>query len=216
MVVDQYEDSSELTAPDSTAVPTLAAPVGAGVGLEGYGGLALLVGPGPTRSRAVVGGLLRLRYHYFQMGGSIEVSDSAQSEMVREEEHWRTIQGFAGAFLPFDHFVDIDASIGYAQRTYMNSDPDYGPDGLRVKSSALALRFGISDRTSNKVAAARLGAALLGTIDIGGLSVPYERQTVDASGTVATTRGTTDVGGFSLALIVTGAFELGGRPGIRF
>src|SRR4030095_3317521 len=75
LVVD-YQDSDELTDPESNAAPALAAPTGFGAGLEGYGGLALLVGPGPTRSRAVVGGLLRLRYHYVQVGGSIEVSDA--------------------------------------------------------------------------------------------------------------------------------------------
>lgn len=197
--------------------PHLATPPGPAAALEGYAGIALLVGPGDTRSRGLVGGLLRLRFGYAQIGGSIETTDSGQSDSLNEEveESWRTYQGFAGVWLPFEHWIDMDASLGYAVRRFTNPDPIYGANGLDVGGSAITWRFGISDRFGEKRFAARLGAALLGTIDLGSLSAPYERHYISSSGAIGTTRGTTDFGGVSFALVIDGGFEVGGGERFR-
>lgn len=211
-VVDEYDDSDELPVPAHGGGPVLARPPGLAAALEGYAGVALLVGPGDTRSRGLVCGLLRFRYGYFQLGGAFEMSDSGESVALEEplEEHWRTVQAFAGAWLPFDHFVDLDASVGYARRSFANSDPIYGPGGFDIGGSALALRFGISDRSTEKRWGARFGFAVIGTVDLSSLTAPFERVYRIQGGAIGITRGTTEVGGVSIALAVGGGFELGG------
>lgn len=213
---DAYAADRDAPEPKGRFPPPIAAPPRPGVGLEGYAGIALLAGAGDTRSRGLVGGLIRLRYDYFQVGGSIETTDSGQSDSLNEEveESWHAYQGFAGVILPFERWIDVDASVGYAFRKFTNPDPIYGANGLDVGGSAVAFRFGISDRFGEKPLAARLGAALLGTIDLSSLSAVYERHYLDAGGAVATTRGTTHFGGMSFGLVVDGGFELGG--GVKF
>jgi hypothetical protein len=49
----------------------------------------------------------------------------------------------------------------------------------------------------------------LGTVDLRSLSAPFERHFL-VGGIESVTRGSTDVGGFSVALVVQGGFELGG------
>jgi hypothetical protein len=162
-----------------------------------------------------VGGLLRIRYQYVQIGGSIETTDHGQSDLLETEEAWRTYQGFAGVVLPFERWIDVDASIGYAVRRFSNPDPIYGPSGLDVGGPAIAWRFGISDRFGERRFGARLGAALVSTIDLQSISAPYERRYLLVGGGIGATRGTTDLGGVSLALVVSGGLELGGRAVFR-
>jgi len=198
---------------ESHFAPALASAPGPGIGLEGYAGIGLVMGAGGSKGRGLVGGLLRLRYQYFQLGGSVEVSDSGQSDSLleEEEESWRAFQAFVGVWLPFDRWINIDASIGYADRRYLNADRIYGPDGMNVGGAALAFRFGISDRLGHKLVGTRIGAALLGTVDLNSLSAPYERTYLDEAGEVRSIEGTTNGGGVSLMLAIAAGFELGGR-----
>ena len=209
------EDEALTAPPRPSFVPTLARPPGFGAALEGYAGIALLTGPGDARSRSLIGGLLRFRYRYFQLTGAAEVTDTGQADALNEqlEESWRSLGVFAGAWLPFDRWIDVDAAVGYVDRRFSNPDPIYGPQGMYVGGPALGLRFGISDRFSEKKLGARLGAAVLGTIDLQSLSAPFERRFLLFGGGESVTRGTTDIGGVSIALVVQGGFELGG--GVR-
>lgn len=206
------QDEAVETEPARPFAPALAPPPGLGAALEGYAGIAVLFGPGDTRSRGLVGGLLRLRYRYFQLGGSVEVSDSGQADALNEqlEESWRALGVFGGAWLPFERWIVLDAAVGYADRRFTNPDRIYGPNGLDLGGPALTWRFGISDRFGKRPFGARLGAALLGTVDLRSLSAPYERTFLTGGGAIGVTRGTTDVGGVSIALVVGGGFELGG------
>src|SRR5262245_42259984 len=75
-IPDSVGDDGSAPEPSRPFLPTLARPPGFGAALEGHAGIALLVGPGATRSRAVLGGLLRFRYRYLQLAGVAEISDS--------------------------------------------------------------------------------------------------------------------------------------------
>src|ERR1700690_1152715 len=136
------------------------------LGLESYAGLAVLTGGDATRGHGFVGGLSRLRFGYFEVGAGLEVSDYAP-------ERWQQVGGFVGTYLPIVHWVDIDASVGLAQRNYLNPDKRYGPGGLDVKGSALTFRLGFSDRPISDEFGLRLGAALLVDIDLKHHEVPW-------------------------------------------
>jgi hypothetical protein len=205
---DQYEVETR----PPTFLPILSASPGPAVALAGYAGIALLVGAGDTRARSVVGGIASVRFRYFQAGGSLELSDSGRADALNEalEESWRTYQAFVGAWLPYERWIDVDAAVGFASRNYSNPDPIYGSNGFDFSGPALTWWFGISDRSGEGRFGARLGAALLGTVDLRPRSLPFERRYLTADGGIEVTRGTTDVGGVSFALVVTGGFELGG------
>jgi hypothetical protein len=205
------EDDSLAAPPRPSFMPALARPPGFGAALEGYAGISLLTGPGNTRSRSLIGGLLRFRYLYGQLTGIVEVSDSGQANALDEqrEESWRSLGVLAGAWLPFERWIDVDAAVGYVDRRFSNPSPIYGPGGMNIGGPALAWRLGLSDRFREKKLGARLGAALLGTIDLQSLSAPFERRFLIPGGE-GVTRGTTGVGGFSIALVVQGGLELGG------
>jgi hypothetical protein len=210
--VDAVDEDESAPEPSRPFVPALAKPPGFGAALEGYAGIALLTGPGDTRSRTVLGGLLRFRYRYVQLAGVAEISDSGQAAALNEqhEESWRSLGVLAGAWLPFDRWIDVDAAVGYVDRRFYNPDRIYGPEGMNAGGSAIALRFGISDRFREKKLGARLGAALLCTIDLRTPPVPFERHFMLFGGGEGVSRGTTDVGGVSIALVVQGGLELGG------
>jgi hypothetical protein len=209
VVVGDDESPSE---PSRPFVPALARPPGFGAALEGYGGIALLAGAGATRSRTVLGGLLRFRFRYVQLASVAEISDSGHAVALNEqrEESWRSFGVLAGAWLPFERWIDVDAAVGYVDRRFYNPDRIYGLEGMNVGGPAIAWRIGISDRFREKKLGARLGAALLGTIDLQSPSAPFERRFLVFGGGEGISRGTTDVGGVSIALVVQGGLELGG------
>ena len=167
------------------------------LGLEGYAGLAVLTGGDATRGHGLVGGLSRLRYGYFEVGAGLEVSDLAP-------ERWRKVGGFVGTFLPILHWVDIDASVGLAQRIYLNPDKRYGPGGLDVKGSALTFRLGFSDRPISEEFGLRLGAALLVDVDLTHHEVPW---TYDL-GTQGVVSSTSHFGGVSVGLAACLGFDV--------
>jgi hypothetical protein len=180
------------------------------VSLEGYGGLLVQATSGEDRSHAFGGSQLRLRFHYLQAGAFIDTTDSGESRGLREttQEHFRTLGGFAGAWLPFTHWIDVDASVGVGSRLYLNPIPLYGPDGMRETMTAITFRFGASDRSSEGVFGARAGAALVGSIDLEPRDVLFHRRYLRADGTVAETTGTTPIGGVSIGVLITAGFEL--------
>jgi hypothetical protein len=180
------------------------------VSLEGYAGLLLQGTSGEDRSHALGGGQLRLRFHYLQAGAFIDTTDSGEARGMREttQEHFRTLGGFAGAWLPFTHWLDLDASVGLGSRFYRNPITLYGAHGLRETTTAMTLRLGASDRSSQHVFGVRAGAALVGSIDLDPRDVVFHRKYLLADGTLAETTGTTPIGGVTIGVLVTAGFEL--------
>jgi hypothetical protein len=188
-------------------------PVKFGVGLEGYAGIAAQFTSGEDRAHGLVGGLLRARFHYVEIGGTFEITDSGQATALSENaiEHWQAWGGFAGAVLPFYHWVDLEAAIGVSARRYMNSNSIYGAGGLDETLPSLTFRFGVSDRMTHKLVGPRLGAALAFGFDLGRRDVEWRREYRLQGGGMGETIGTTAIGGVSIGLIVGGGFEVGAR-----
>jgi hypothetical protein len=208
------EAADEPEAP-STGRLRLAEPREVDFGLEAFSGLALeWVGSG-ERPHAVVGGRARLSYRYFETGASLEVSDAGNATSLLEPtiEHWHAIGGFLGAHLPYRHWVDVDFSLGLESRHYENPDAIYGPNGFDVGLTALTFRGGISDRSSEKTFGARVGAALVGSIDLSHAAPTWTRTYLAADLTTGKITGTTPVGGVSIALVVSVGLEAGTRGG---
>jgi hypothetical protein len=199
----QYMDKGESTTRRVVPVWTgyhLKAHPGWSLGIESYAGLGVLSATEGSRGHALAGGLSRLRIGYLEAGAGLQVSDLA---VVR----WRQAGGFIGAFLPLVNWVDIDATIGLAQRTYLNADDRYGPGGLDLKTPAITFRLGFSDRVIDEQFGLRLGAALLFDADLKRKEAPWS-YVVPGQETVT---GTTHVGGFSTALVVTLGFDVAFR-----
>lgn len=187
------------------------------VGLEGYGGLLLqLTSADPqvqasaNRAHGFGGGLLRGRYRYFQGGVFLETTDSGEASALLEptQEHFRTLGAFAGAWLPFEKWVDVDASLGLGSRLYRNPSALYGPDGMSVTSPVIAFRLGVSDRSSESLFGVRLGAAFVGSVDLDRHAVTWHRRYLRADGTPAERTGTTPIGGVAFGLMLTAGFDL--------
>jgi hypothetical protein len=209
----EYADEDAEPEPGARVGPVLEAPSKFGVDVEGYAGIAAQITEGDNRAHGILGGLLRARFHYVQLGGTFEITDSGQATGLLEEslEHWRAIGGFAGAFLPFNHWVDFDAAVGVSARTYKNSNKIYGDAGMNETVPSLTFRFGVSDRMTKKLVGPRIGAALALGIDLSHSDVEWRRVYGIAGGGTAETIGTTAIGGVSIGLLVGGGFEIGGR-----
>lgn len=200
--------------PSSNSGFRLEPPSKLGFGLEGYAGIATAFNGGEDRAHAVVGGLARFRFHYFELGGTAEITDSGENKDFSEQpiEHWRAFGGFAGVVLPYERWATFDATVGLGARTYVNESSIYGDHGLSKSLTALTFRFGVSDRMTHKLIAPRLGAALAISTDLSREDVPWRRRYVASDGTVSETKGATPVGAVSILFIVTAGLELGARP----
>lgn len=171
------------------------------LGLEASGGLALLVTSQASASHMVAGGLLRAKLRYFQLGAAIEVSDHV-------EDGWSSIGGFAGAWLPYRNWVNLDLTVGGAVRTYSNSSVFYGPDGYKLGTPSLSLRAGISDRSSEGLFGVRLGAAFVAAFDLKPKEAAWQMSWGEGDAR-RTASGTTAVGGITLGLLVHAGFDIG-------
>jgi hypothetical protein len=167
------------------------------LGLEGYAGLATLSTNEGTKGHALVGGLSRARIGFAEIGAGLELSDDAG-------ERWRTFGGSVGAYLPFTNWVDIDATLGLALRSYVSSDGRYGPTGATARTPALTMRLGVSDRTVEGLIGPRLGAALLVGIDLKHPDVTWSYGVPGKTPVV----GVSHFGGVTAALVVSFGFDL--------
>lgn len=183
-----------------------------GVGIEGYAGLAAQWTRGEDRAHGVVGALARLRYHYVQVGGTYEVTDSGEATALSEPtlEHWRAVGAFVGVFFPFYRWVDVEGSVGYVSRTYGNPSSIYGSNGFELAVDALAFRVGVSGRTSRRLTGMRVGAELVATADLGHGEPVWRRQFLKPGGGLGETTGTTPIGGVSIGLVLVTGLEVGG------
>ena len=194
-------DEQYVLPPPENEAPTLQPPPGWAVGIDAYGGFALLATSGNDYAHALAGGLARVRWGYIQAGGTAEMTDTL-------EDRWRAFGGFVGVFLPFDNWVDMQASLGAGGRTYSNSDARYGPGGYELSSPVLNLRMGVSDRSSEGRFGGRVGAEFVAAFDLSRHSADWRRETPVLGGAPIVVTGVTDVGGFSFGLVMTLGFDV--------
>jgi hypothetical protein len=191
--------------------PRFGAPSRWAVALNGFGGISAQRTSVDWRAHGFGGAELRVRYLYVQAGGFMDRSDSGESRAFREttQEHYRTVAGFVGAWVPFEDWVSLDASVGFGKRRYRNPISLYGPNGLDETTSVLTFRFGVSDRSSSTALfAATFGGALVASIDLNPRQAMWRRTFLLPGGGIGETTGTIPVGGWSVGLIVTLGFEV--------
>ncbi|HEX7669977.1 MAG TPA: hypothetical protein VF395_10350 [Polyangiaceae bacterium] len=92
----------------------------------------------------------------------------------------------------------------------MNASRIYGPGGFDLSTSTVTFRFGVSDRMTERLFGPRIGAALVGGIDLERHSPTWRREFLLPDGTIGATTGSTDVGGVSVGLVVVLGLEAGG------
>jgi len=170
------------------------------IGIEGYAGLAVLAMSNTTRGHSVGGGILRARTGHFELGGVFEESDYSDGKS-------RTFGGFAGIFLPYVNWVDIDATVGFAFRRHENREKRYGAHGVKTTVPAFTLTLGISQRSNGGIFAARLGAALFAQIDLARKNEPWDYKIRDR----VVTAGETSFGGTTLGMVMNLGFDLSFR-----
>lgn len=174
------------------------------LGLEAYAGIGVLADSDGTRGHELAGGQSILRISYVQMGASMEAGGV---ELVG----WHKVGGFLGAYLPLVNWVDVDASVGLAKRTYFNGSQRYGAGGLEASTAALTFRLGFTDRLIDERFGLRLGGALLFDADLRHKSASW---TYEAAGQQTST-GTTPVGGYTVGLAATVGFDVAFRRSVN-
>lgn len=183
--------------------PVLAGWAGGGVMLQAYAGLAAYRTASATWGHGMAGSALRVRLGYLELGGFYEASD------VIEQGAWTAVGGFAGVLLPYASWVDVGASVGLASRSHRERDERYGPDGYTWSTPSLVVRLGVSDRSSESLAAVRLGMELVASFDLKQHRQPWELVYERPDGIPPLIlRGETDVGGMSVGLALGAAFDL--------
>lgn len=175
------------------------------IGIDAYAGIAVLSTADGGVAHGVVGGISRFQLGYLQLGGLLESSDGGENQ-------WRSLGAFAGAFIPFRHWVDFEFAAGVAARTYRDPRKRYGPDGYEATSPALLFRAGVSDRAVDGLFGLRLGGHIAAAIDLERHVRPWQYTIETPDGDVRTITGSSKVGGFSVALAVTAGFDIGRKP----
>ncbi|HEY5955586.1 MAG TPA: hypothetical protein VIV60_03490 [Polyangiaceae bacterium] len=170
------------------------------IGLQGYAGLTTLANADGIKGHALVGGISQLRFHYFQVGATLETSDYSG-------ERWRSLGGFAGAFIPFTNWVDLDALVGLAVRSYVSQDTRYGNSGTTARLPELTVYVGIGDRIAGGLIGPRMGAGLLIGIDLDHRDVDWSYRT---SGKEVAT-GSTRFGGTTAGIVMSFGLDVAVR-----
>jgi hypothetical protein len=211
---DEADEADEADEPARAAVawPVLDTRPRFAAGLDAYAGIAAQWTNGDERAHGLVGALARFRYGFVEAGATYETTDSGQAAALGEQvqEHWRAVGGFAGVWLPYRHWVDLEGAVGFSSRRYLDPDPIYGPNGFDQSVTELTLRFGVSDRVTPRTVGPRVGAALLVGVDLHRQSPVWRRESLLPSGAVEETTGNTDIGGVSIGLVVAVGLEIGG------
>jgi hypothetical protein len=185
-------------APPERVAPSLADPPSFTLGLLPYVGLGMLVAHDGTESYVVGGGSARVTFGQVMIGGFGEAS-------VLPDYYLGYLGGFAGAYLPFRSWVDLDVAVGFGARTYLNRARESYLGDYRVTLPAGTLRLGVSDR-AGEVLGVRLGGGLVTSVDLD----PQQRtwriapSDIDPEGS----SGTRHFGSFTLALVLTVGLDI--------
>jgi hypothetical protein len=190
------------TGPVSDDTPILDPNPGWAVGADVYGGIAAQFGSDEALAHSFAGGDIKFHWHYLQVGAFAEITDVVIDQ-------WHTLGGMAGLYAPYSRWVDFDASLGLARRRYTDTDPRYGPGGYALTNTLLVWRLGVSDRSSESLFGGRVGAQLVGSIDLQRHDAPW-RQVLNADSDDPTiVQGVTPLGGVSVGLLMAVGFDVG-------
>ncbi len=205
-------DADEPSTEAPRFAPLLQATSSVAFDLEGFAGLANQWSSAPSNAHAFVGGLARVRASYAQIGASMETTDGGNATALGEPEkgRWRSVSGFAGVWLPYSHWLDLEASMGVGARTYLDDSTTYGPNGLAYSVPSLSLRVGVSDRFTERLVAFRAGAEIVAAFDLKHGDAPWSETFLGSDGTPQVVTGTTPFGGVSIGVLMSVGFELGG------
>lgn len=159
--------------------------------IDGYAGFGVLIPKSDPESFSLAGGLTRLRYRNFMLGGLAEYSSFATSRSLH-------VGGALGGYLPFRNFVDLEGWFGVGIRRYLDDDVRYGAGGYKFSTPALSFRIGVSDRAGG-VLGGRIGAQLGVTHDLDKDSIPWEIAPNDQNPEGHS--GVREVGGTSVVML---------------
>jgi hypothetical protein len=205
-----FADTEPEFAPTATRdvwVPKLASASGWSAGADAYAGFANASFADTRGAFAIGGAQVRLRYRYVELGSNYERTDETGDHTFRNG--FRSWGGFAGAVLPFFHWIDVDLLGGFGWRTYFDNDPRYGANGYELGGPTASLRAGISDRSSLGLFGLRVGAQFACAYDLESRRRHWEQIVQQLAGPPLITRGVTRVGGLTTGLIITLGFEFG-------
>jgi len=177
------------------------------VELAARGGVGAIGGSGARGAFVFGGGLLRAHYKHYELGGFFSKSDGA--EVGGGFTHFG---GFAGAWLPYHNWVDFEIAAALGSRRFEDTDPRYGPEGYSFALPALSLIVGVSDRASTGKFGGRVGGQIEVTGDLGQKDRAWSYTQEVAPGDFVETKGTTHVGGVSVALVFNIALDYGEGP----
>jgi hypothetical protein len=166
-------------------------------GLEGYTGPSVMHQREGFIGQWGAGGLARGTISVVQFGYALESASGLR-------RGWESAVFFAGAWLPFTNWVDIEATAGFGSRRHENLDTRLGPNGAAVRSPMGMLRLGISDRSGAGLFGARVGAALITALDFQPKNVPWTYQVSETR----STGGTMGFGGFSATIVFNIGFDV--------
>ncbi|HWP04227.1 MAG TPA: hypothetical protein VNN72_00735 [Polyangiaceae bacterium] len=177
--------------------------------LAARGGLGALAASDARGAFAFGGGLLRVRYKHYELGGFGDKSDNADAG-----GGFTHFGGFAGAWLPYHNWVDFEVAAAIGSRHYTDPDPRYGSGGYSLGLPALSFIVGVSDRarSGNRGIGGRVGSQIVMTGDLGQKDVPWHFLQQSSTGEVVETKGSTHVGGVSVSLVFTLAIDYGEGP----
>lgn len=175
--------------------------------LAARGGIGALAASDSRGAFVFGGGAIRGRYKHYELGGFFSKSDQADSG-----GGFTHFGGFAGAWLPYHNWVDFEIAVAFGSRRYEDPDPRYGAGGYSVGLPALGLILGVSDRAHTGKVGGRVGGQLELTGDLGQKDSPWSFLEEPAPGEIVETKGTTHVGGVSVALVFSIALDYGEGP----
>lgn len=161
------------------------------LGLEGYTGPSIIHQKEGFLGQWGTGGLIRGTISVVQLGCALETASGLR-------RGWDSAVFFAGAWLPFTNWVDVEGTLGFGRRRHENLDTRLGPHGATVSLPSAMMRLGISDRSGMGLFGARLGAALLADLDLRRKDVPWEYEVSENR----SAGGTMGFGGFSVSMVV--------------
>jgi hypothetical protein len=178
------------------------------VGIDAFGGLAALIGSDTRGSFALAGALLRGRYKYYEVGAFYVTTDDPMSSAGSYTE----FGGIAGAWLPYKNWIDFELAARMSARTYEDPSSRYGSAGYELSGATLGFQLGVSDRVRSKKIGGRVGAQIVGAIDLNQRDVIWQQIREDSAGMEVMTSGTTHVGGFTLGIQMSLGLEIGEGP----
>jgi hypothetical protein len=178
------------------------------VGIDAFGGLAALLGSDTRGSFALAGALVRGRYKYYEVGGFYVTTDDPMSSAGSYTE----FGGIAGAWLPYKNWIDFELAARVSARTYEDPSSRYGSTGYELSGATLGFQFGVSDRVHGEKLGGRVGAQIVGAIDLNQRDVIWRQIREDSAGMEVMTSGTTHVGGFTLGIQMSLGLDVGEGP----